>query len=313
MNHDGANKGGSFTPLLMLPGMRSEVCFEGEGAGAGAGAGEGAAGTPWFADQSLGFDEATQGELKTRGFTDADPKALVPKIGKAFVDLLKVAKGKENAILLPAADDAKGMGELFGKLGRPAEAGKYELPKDWTDQQKAAFPSDKLKAYQDVAHAANMTQGQFATFIAGHAKMAATAGQHDTERYNGELKLTTEKLEREFGASYGDKVVAAGNLAMTKLGISKENVTALGEALGVEKTLRMLADIGGLLGQDAGPGKGIKSEVVLDATEAARKIQDVRMGRNKEFYDVLMNRGHPEWSKIDAQWREWQKVAGAKR
>jgi hypothetical protein len=266
-------------------------------------------GSPWFA--GAGYTDDDRVFMENKGWTKQETP-IAPVALKSYRELERIMGAKANAVILPQSGDEKGVTELFQKLGMPEAADKYALPQGVDPN---SFDPDVLKSYQAIAHSAKMTNDQFGTAVKLLNEATAKAEEQATVRFNADVGRTKEKLSAEFGNTYPEQV-ARGNLAMRTLGISVDDMADLSEAIGVEKATRMLMKVGGLLASHKAVGLDNSGKppdgFVTDKARASSEIQKVKMGGNPQFQKALLDPQHPEHQNVNAQWREWNRVAGSK-
>jgi hypothetical protein len=240
---------------------------------------------------------------------------------KSYRELERVMGNKANAIVLPKADDAKGMDELFSKLGRPETADKYTLPASIPADKAKSLDGDLIKSFQGWAHKARLTNEQYGTLIAEQQAAMEAEEARKATAYNADVSRAKEKLQTEFGDQFGEQV-ARGNLAIKQLGITTAERDALSEALGVERATRLFMQIGGTLAQHKAVGLdngGKPAETfVTDKAQAAARIRAIKMlqpnstGPDADFRKAMLDPSHPEHKNANAQWREWNRVANGR-
>jgi hypothetical protein len=282
----------------------------------GGGAGGSQPAAPWYA--GAGYTDEDRTYLQGKGWHEGPE--IPRKVFDSYRHLEKLMGGKANAVVIPKPDDAAAMDEFYGKLGRPEKPDAYTLPSTIPEETAKAFAPETLKAYQEIAHKARLTNDQFGAAMEMLTTADKAANEAADVRYNTEVAQTKEKLNVEFGAKFGEEV-ARGNLAMRTLGISTDDRDAMSEAMGVEKATRMLMKIGGMLAQHKAVGLdngGKPAEgFVTDKAKAQQRISEIKMlakdatGPNADFRRALMEPGHPEHKNVQAQWREWQRVANS--
>lgn len=264
---------------------------------------------PWYA--GAGYTDDDRVYMENKGWTKQEVP-IAPVALKSYRELERVMGAKANAVILPQSGDEQGMNELFTKLGMPEAADKYALPQDL---DASAIPPESLKAYQDIAHKARMTNEQFGTAMKLLTAADAQAEEQADMRFNADVGRTKEKLLAEMGEAYAENV-AKGNLAMRHLGIAPDDLADISEAIGVERATRMLMKVGGMFAQHKAVGldNGGKpgDSFVTDKARALSEISKVKMGQNPQFQKALLDPGHPEHATVSNQWREWNRVANAK-
>lgn len=116
----------------------------------------------------------------------------VKTLTKAYAD---AAKYNVGALKLPAQDaPAEEWAKVWDKLGRPGAPEAYALPK--------TAPSDVVEKLRPVAHAAGISEKQWATLMDGFDRVAGEMGSARTEQ----MEATTTELKSEWGAAYDKKL-----------------------------------------------------------------------------------------------------------
>lgn len=271
-----------------------------------------AAQTPWYAAPETPFTDDDRAYIENKGWKEGPHQAI-----KSYRELERVLGNKTHAMLPPKMDDEASRREFFGKLGLPDAPDKYALPKALQEMQTSGEKLNEklISSFQQLAHKADLLPHQFETVIEGYREMESQAEESATVAYNGEVSQTVEKLKTEFGDKYGEHV-ARGNLAMQQLGLKVEDVTAISEAIGVERATRTLMEIGGLLAQHKTVGLNNNNgnppqSFVTDKAAAQDKISRIQRGEDANFKKALLDPGHPDHKNVNSQWREWQRVANS--
>jgi hypothetical protein len=287
------------------------------GAGDPANPAGGGAPQPWYTGAA--FSDEDRATLEAKGWNASDPIEANAKILKSYKDMEKVFRNRENAVLLPRMDDAKARSEFFTKhMGKPATADKYVLPESMTKGGKAN--EALLAKFQALAHSSDMMPHQFEAFVAGWEKMAQEAEQAAADKFNGDTALSAQKLQDELGDQYGEHV-ARGNLALNKLGLSAQDRDALGQALGVERGTRVLMKIGEMLASHKAHGlepNPNQDGFVTEKARAQQRVSAIKMlakdatGPDADFRRALLNPGHPEHKRVNAEWTRLQAIANSK-
>lgn len=215
--------------------------------------------------------------------------------------------GDPNALaIVPTNDDEKGWNDLYGKLGRPESAEKYELPKLRADgkpygEADVAFQ----KALLPVLHDAGLTQRQLAKIVPKWDEMMSGMQGAEQQQTQAAMEKTVTALKTEWGASFDEKI----GLADTAIkhfsqsfqlgdGLTKElNVTNLGNNPAMAK---FFAELGKNLKEDGLIGKaegGVPGG--LSPTEAKQQI--AALEADKEKGPALMNKKHPNHAAVVAE------------
>lgn len=248
--------------------------------GAGGGGGEGTGGDPngngdgkEGGDGSFVFDAGkayaeldadTRTWLQKAG-VDADPKALATKA-------YNQEKLLGGSIRLPGKDATpEELTEFFGKLGRPAEADKYELKAPTDLPEGIPYDGEVAKGFRTAAHAAGLSQTQAAALhdwyvgMAGSAYTAQAAAAQ--EALQGRATKAAEELVKLWGPLEGDTASANFEIAdkvFTQAPGGQEFLTELKELglVGPNKEIlsaplaKMLASLGTALYTEDGVLRG---------------------------------------------------------
>ena len=148
--------------------------------------------------------------------------------GKPVDEVLKqvVALNKYNvgAIKLPDEKDperGKKLGEIYGKLGRPADPTGYKA--DFALPEGVQISENHLKSFQAMAHKANYTNAQYQEALNWFSGYMGEAMQGQAQSM-GQSKEEGEKaLKQEWGVNYQK------NLALAQRGLGALAKDALGE------------------------------------------------------------------------------------
>lgn len=285
--------------------MRPVRAAEGEGAG-GAGAGEGAGGgtagaaaaaaaaadgqgggdgakepvAKWFMDKSISDEERSW--LTAKGLALDDPLAVVPKLMRGHRSAEQhIGKGIERIIERPgegqpfaewARANAEALGLPGGEDGYAVEPPDF-WPKDmpWNNDLDAKARKIALeKGVHPEAHKAYVEL--FAENIKNMAELA------DQEYATANQKMMGD-LEREFGAQTPAVITRAkqaAQMAAEKAGLDSAGLEALSgllsQKVGDAMTIRFMAAIGGMMGEDAAVGLTKGGALTITPAEAAQQF-----------------------------------------
>jgi hypothetical protein len=161
-------------------------------------------------------------------------------------------------LTIPRADDPAGFLSAMDKLGRPADAAKYEFAKP-----DAGMAIDQK--YQDWARSTFHELGLPAQTV------KALSGKHN-EYIKGVLaqqekdyNLSIETDKKALAAEWKDgaeRMFAAAGAAARGLGFSPDVIDAIEREVGYGKTMKMFADLGKRMGEDNFVTSGDKSRSV---------------------------------------------------
>lgn len=259
---------------------------------------------PWFST-AAGFSDEDKAYMANKGWNTGPEN-----IYKSYRDLERVMGDKAKAVLLPRADDPEGAKKFFQQhFGTPETPDGYKLPEIPAEQMHLNDAS--VGMLRNLAAASNATPEQFNNAVKAYNEAIGKAQEADIDRYNGEVQQVRQRLEQEMGGQYAENV-ARGNLAMRKLGLNSDEVTAISEALGIERATRLLMNMGGTLAQDkvvGMEGRGTQQTFLTDKAQALEKIGQIQRGDNPNFKKALLDKSNPDHANVSAQWREWQRLA----
>jgi hypothetical protein len=261
---------------------------------------------PWFS-AAAGFTDEDKAYIANKGWNQGPEN-----IYKSYRDLERVMGDKANAVLLPRPSDPEGIKSFFQKhFGAPENPDGYKLPEIPAEQMHLNDAS--VGMLRNLASAASATPEQFNNAVMAYNEALGKAAEADVDRFNGEVQQVRQRLEQEMGQQYAENV-ARGNLAMRKLGINADEVTAISEAIGIERATRLLMNMGGTLAQDRAvgmDGKGTQQTFLTDKAQAIEKIGQINRGDNPNFKKALLDKSNPDHANVNAQWREWQRLANS--
>lgn len=228
-----------------------------------------------------GFSDETRKEAILHDFGSAED-AL-----KGYVSLFKkMGAGPDHLLRLPA-DDApdSDYAEIFKRLGRPNEPEDYEVPKG-VEIGDEGF----LKVFQQGAHAAGVTQKQFAAMVKslesaenGWSERQTTANLAANETAKSEARTA---LQSHFGKDFPENDALIGR---TVNGLSeglRDDLENSGLLYNVE-LLKAFADLGNARREDGSRGGG-----AMGVSDAHAEWK--RLSLDSEFQRALASTEHPE-------------------
>lgn len=217
----------------------------------------GTAATDTTAAQIVAAADAAQGKVAAgetiAWLPDAAPELVGYVKNKGWTDPKQVLEGYQNLeklrgvpaerlLTLPAADaDEAAKGAFYEKLGRPKDVSGYEFKLGEADN---AFDSGLKQSFFKHGVTAEQAKGVIADYAAIAEAQTKAQQQAAAEKTNAEHL----ELMREWGAAANQKLAQA-NKGLELLGISRDEVDTLGQALGHKRTLTLLADIAGRSGE----------------------------------------------------------------
>lgn len=201
-------------------------------------AGEAASGNGQAAGDagSSGADAGNGKEISTLDWSRHIPKELATDktwervkgkdLGEVLKRYVELDKYNAGAIKLPGEKDApeereKKLGEIFGKLGRPADASGYSVGEvQWPEGYQISEKHDQ--GFKMAAHKMGLTQGQYQGVMKFFAEYVGEGMQSASGAANESLKAGQEALRKDWGSSYD------GNVKVAQIGIMTLAKSALG-------------------------------------------------------------------------------------
>lgn len=180
----------------------------GEGGGTAAGDGEGAAGAGAEGAGVAGPDwfDSLPPDLKVDKYVLGFKGKPVAEVAKALVVNHATARG---SIQLPKPDAPpevrqKALEDIWGKLGRPDAADKYQIALP-PMPQGMSLEGDGLESFKAAAHGAGLNGAQVQAMVNWYGGRLAQG----VVGRNQQLEEATETLQGEWGGTFGKKVALA--------------------------------------------------------------------------------------------------------
>lgn len=194
-------------------------------------------GTPWYTGIP---DEGLRGYAQTKGFKD--PGAVLD----SYRNLEKlVGVPQERLLKLPERSDDPAWGDVYGRLGRPADAKGYGLK----------FEGDPAFAdrFGGVFHEAGLSTAQGAKLNEAWNSYVSEMIAEDTKAREQKDAAEMTELRGKWGATF-DQNAELGRRAGREFGLSEEQFKAISGALGSGATLELFQRIGTKLAEPAAFG-----------------------------------------------------------
>lgn len=245
-------------------------------AAADAATGKTIAGLAWLE----GSDAETVGYAQNKGFDD--PKKLL----ESYRNLeKKFGVPAERILALPGQDaDEATKAAFYDKLGRPKDAKEYgftlgENDGGWTDRLKASFHKHGVSADQ--------AKGIIADYVAG----VEVDNGKQTENLTLKRQAENTALKNDWGQAFQQNCELAKQ-GRDLLGISNEQVDAIGDVIGTRQWLKILHGLGANSGEarvhtsdspDSGYGK------IMTPGQAQARLNELKS--DPEWVKRLQNGG----------------------
>lgn len=183
---------------------------------------------PWY--NQLGLDEDSVKTVSAKGWKDVD------SIVKSYQSLEKFSgRDKSDFLELPKGEDAD-YSSVWNKLGRPENPDGYDLNDD----------QEITKSARQAFYDAGLTKKQASQLQEWFEKYAVDFDQATRAKREEELdnlhKTALENLKKDWGADF-DTNAELCKTAVKNLGITDEQLDAIGDIIGLEKVTKMFLDL----------------------------------------------------------------------
>lgn len=209
-----------------------------------------------------------------------------------------VGRDPSTLLTMPRADDPAGFLEVMGKLGRPADAAKYEF----AEPPAGMKPDDNYLTWaRGTFHELGLTASQAKTLSGKHNEYVAGVMAQQQKDY--ELSVTSDKaaLLSEWGGGH-ERMMASAKHAANTLGFTPEMVDAMEKSVGYAGTYKFFADLGKKMGESKFVVGGDKPGFEGQMTPAEAKVEHDNMKLDPNVRAALLDKMHPAHkSMVDKQ------------
>lgn len=253
-------------------------------AAAAAGAGDGGAGAPaakWWEGSTYSTEE--QQWLAARGLTKDDPTEIVPQLVKGHrAAEQRLGRGLDSILDKPGKDQpiSDWMRAHAADLGLPDKEDGYAVapPEDWP--KDAPWDTDLEAAARKLAFEEGIPpkalQG-FVNLFAGKVKAMNDASEQGLASANDKMM---SELRRDYGEQTGAVITKArqgAQIVAEKAGFSPEALASVGQVLsekagGDANTIRFMAAIADMMGEDRAAGLGNGGSLTMTSAEARAEL-----------------------------------------
>lgn len=253
-------------------------------------------GTPPAAASGNWYDSIQSEDL--RGFAQNRGWQDVGQVVESFRNAEKLlGVPKDQLLRMPQGDDAQAWDAFYEKIGRPAKPDGYKLPVPDGDTGEFA------KVASNWFHKAGLNTKQAEGLATEwNAYMTQVLADQDAAQ-SAQSERELGDLRKEWGNAY-DSRVELGRRAAREFGVEGETLTAMENAVGTAKLLKLFANIGEKFGESSfveGSQGGQNSMMTMTPTAAKAKYDELR--RNPEWVAKALTPGtreHEEKKRIDA-------------
>lgn len=276
--------------LFDYPSRRLLTADAGDG-GAGVGAGAGAPPDPGATPPPAGppdFGAMMGDEAAFNSFRDALPdevKAAGPMarpktfegFAKSYIEAQTLV-GQDRLVIPKDVNDETGWGQVYEKLGRPANADGYKI-----EPANGQTFSDSDKAFhthmRPLAHKAGLNQLQIDILGGGMTEFMAGAAGKMTEANARQTEQDWMTLQSELGTAKDEKFAKA-KAAARALGVDETLLSDAEAKVGTAGLMRLMIKVGEAISPTGLKLDGDASQpgLVLTPTEATAKLADTEKG-----------------------------------
>lgn len=224
--------------------------------------------SPWYQE----YPEDVRGLVETKGW-----KSPVDAI-QSYTNLEKFlgADKAGRGLVLPKDDaGADEWGQVYDRLGRPADPADYKLPVP--EGADGAFANEAAGKFHELGLTSKQAQ-QLTEWFNGKTQGAMTQ-QESQLAQSAEAQMG--ELQQEWGKDF-DANIEAGRRAARQFGVGEEMLVKMENALGTKDMLKFFSNVGKGMGEDSFVDGGSSGKFGM-SPEAAR----VRIGQLK---------GDPKWT-----------------
>lgn len=225
------------------------------GAGAGAG-GAGGAPTEW----TTGLNDDLKGYVTTKGFKD--PAALAD----SYRNLEKLVGAREKLIKLPDnMDDAKAMGEIYNRLGRPEKPEGYGFKAD----------DDFAKWTAGTFHELGLTRKQGESLAAKWEGKVGELKKAQEDKVNADNTAQTDGLKKNWGLAYDQNLKVAKGAAK-EFGLDDATIDNMEKMMGFPKVMELFHNIGTKIGEGSFVTGGGAPGGIKAPEQAKARINEIK-------------------------------------
>ena len=219
---------------------------------------------PVSTDWTSSLNDDMKGYVQSKGFKD--PVAVL----ESYRNFEKtIGAPAEHLIKLPQDMNSPEGRAVWEKLGAPKDAKEYkiEIPAEHGGEEVANF-------IRETAHKNGWNHKQVENLVTGWNERNGKALEASKAAQETEIKAAQSNLEKEWGAALEQNTNIA-DAAAIKLGLGEKEIMALGSALGRDKALMLLHNLGKATGEaNFVTGKQGGGEV-LPPAYAQQRIKDL--------------------------------------
>jgi hypothetical protein len=158
--------------------------------------------------------------------------------------------------------------QFYGKIGRPDDAGGYDLP------IPEGSGDDFANAMSQIMFDSGVPKGAAQKLAEGWNEYNVKMAEEVQKQQDAQLVQQEQSLRTEWGGAY-DKNVSIAKNAAKEFGISGDQIDALQGALGFDGVMKLFSDMGNKIADDSFIGGDTNVNAALDAMTPARATQEM--------------------------------------
>lgn len=217
-----------------------------------------------------------KGWIQNRGYHELKPEEALGKISDGFWNLeKKMGVPADRLLRLPERlDDADEMKSVYDRLGRPEAPDQYgfKVP-EGTDADEGF-----LKWAGETFHGLGLSKEQGQHLLNAYIKYQGEVVGNEENTLAEDSQAQHLALQKEWGNAYQqNQRIAAG--AAQQLGVSGDDIDAIQNALGFDRTMKLFHSIGTRTMEPSlahGDGAGAPSGGVLTPEQAKAEIEQLK-------------------------------------
>lgn len=219
----------------------------------------------------------------------------IDDFAKSYINAQSKILQKGVLVPPPNAEQAE-LDAFYNSLGRPESHDKYSMPENMPEGFKV--DDARLDYFRQKAHAAGLTDDQFAKLLRADAERQAEIAKSTSEEYSRQMESVREELKKEWGSAYSEREQLALGVIdrFDKQGDVKELMNSVkledGSLLGNHPAiLKMMAEIGKTFGEHAIHGGRKSSDFAMTPADAKAELDSMKIDPEKR--KILNTHNHP--------------------
>lgn len=256
----------------------------GANAGAGAAGAGAAAGTPWYEGKA---ETSIIGLWDNKAWDKTDPAKIAIEASKAYGELNRhFGVPAEQLVKLPTRPDDPEWGNVWARLGRPAEAKDYDLAGIKYPHNNKDVEPELLEAARAALHKANVPKDAAPELLKGIIKHMSDEQAKAAAVNAGKNRLEIEALQKDWGKDFDFNRLTAAQGAR-RLGIDEGTLSDFENMVGYGKLMEMLRRVGANTSEDAWRDGG-KGGTNFPTTRAGAQAEFERLSADQTWVNKVL-------------------------